>query len=331
VFGSYRNEYTAFGLILGVSLAFNVVGWLSVGADWIGLEKARTDTNTYAEQECSRQQAERAAQQPAILDQDQASPANPEPAQGNEREANEPDWCDLAAQQSMADSTFGMEQAAWVALFLTAVGIWLVWRTLYYTRETLKEAQAATAVAKQNMAAEQRPWIGLEAKGSEDMIRFKRKNGSIFVPVTMSITNYGRRPAYYRTQAICLDFFEYKERGIRFPYDTVDPTEFAENVIFPGESIAVRNNHSSGFNPSYVAVFDDTNEITISGMVFCTVFYVPVGEPTLGEPMRTTKCAYWKARLPKGSVLPSDPWAADWTAEFSAGPLVGNPPLHTAT
>lgn len=145
---SYRNGHTALGLIVGISLAFNIVGFLSVGYDWVGLEKARPDTNTYAEQQCARQQAERARPSPAILRGEQTAGAEPQAEQTDPAEEKEPDYCDLAAQQSMADSTVGMEQAAWVALALSVVGVIMIWRTLYYTRETLKEANKATRAAK---------------------------------------------------------------------------------------------------------------------------------------------------------------------------------------
>lgn len=156
MFKEYWNGYVAIGIVVGISIAFNIVGFLSVGFDWVGLEKARTDTNTYAEQQCSRQQAEHAATSSTIFNSQEADSDGSEADQRDGSKHEEPDWCDLAAQQSMADSTFGMEQTAWIALGLTALGVGLVWRTLYYTRETLGEARDATKVAMNSLRATER-------------------------------------------------------------------------------------------------------------------------------------------------------------------------------
>jgi hypothetical protein len=137
-------------VILGLSLAFNVVGFLSVGFDWVGLEKASTNTYTYAEQQCARQQAEHTAEARAALEEPETTSTEPETDQTDGGEPEEPDWCDLAAQQSMADSTGGMEQTAWVALGLTIVGIFLLWRTLYYTGETLEGGSRRHQGGQQN-------------------------------------------------------------------------------------------------------------------------------------------------------------------------------------
>lgn len=64
------------------------------------------------------------------------------------------DECDLAAQQSMAESTRFMNYAAWIGVFLTVLGIALIYKTMLYTRdaataakETVIEARSATAAA----------------------------------------------------------------------------------------------------------------------------------------------------------------------------------------
>ncbi len=174
-----RNFFAALGLIAGISIAFNIVGYLSVGFDWVGLQKAATNTYTYAEQQCARQQAQHTAQAaPAIQEGQDVPSADPQPGQGDGREDREPDWCDLAAQQSMADATFGMEQAAWVALFLTAVGVALVWGTLYYTRETLKEAQNTATITREIGEAQVRAYLTLEKPEVETKVRGDRVSGN---------------------------------------------------------------------------------------------------------------------------------------------------------
>jgi hypothetical protein len=177
MFKEYWNGYIALGIAVGLSLAFNIVGFLSVGFGWVGLEKATTNTYTYAEQQCTRQQAQHALSPSAVLPNPQATSTEPQADQGDERESAEPDWCDLAAQQSMADSTAGMEQTAWAALGLTTIGVVLVWRTLYYTRKTLVEAEAATSAANRTVEAtiqighaQMRPWLTFSDVQSDEFL-----------------------------------------------------------------------------------------------------------------------------------------------------------------
>ncbi len=73
--------------------------------------------------------------------------------------------CDLLAQQSMAASTKRMNWAAWVSVVLTAAGLLLIGRTMFYTRDAaayakraadaadraVDEAKAATRAAEQTI------------------------------------------------------------------------------------------------------------------------------------------------------------------------------------
>ena len=59
---------------------------------------------------------------------------------------------DLSAQQDMAYSAFWMIWVSVSSVAVTAGGVVLVWRTLFYTRETLREAGNATRAAQESVA-----------------------------------------------------------------------------------------------------------------------------------------------------------------------------------
>ncbi len=60
---------------------------------------------------------------------------------------NKPDWCDLAAQQSMAESTQWMNWATWATVIFTGAGIFLIWLTLREAQRTTRAAIGATNAA----------------------------------------------------------------------------------------------------------------------------------------------------------------------------------------
>ncbi|MGR3292254.1 MAG: hypothetical protein ACU0C9_13830, partial [Paracoccaceae bacterium] len=100
----YWDGTFAIGLVLGLSLAVNVFVWLSVGWDWIDSEITSADPSGYAVSKCSEQQSENAVADSAALMEKQAVSADIGSPEANNTQGNQPDWCDLAAQQSMAYS-----------------------------------------------------------------------------------------------------------------------------------------------------------------------------------------------------------------------------------
>lgn len=70
--------------------------------------------------------------------------------------------CDLAAQQSMAESTDRIDTYTLFMTVFTLVGVFFLFFTMLYTRRTLDEAREATNSAKEHVEiakTEQRPWI----------------------------------------------------------------------------------------------------------------------------------------------------------------------------
>jgi hypothetical protein len=112
-----------------------------------------------------------------------------------QRENQEPDWCDLAAQQSMAESTLTASRAAIIGAWLTASGLVLLLLTLLYTRRTLEEssraakaAEDAVEVTREIGRAEVRAYLSLK----EFHIRFDSSGTISFKPI---IENNGNSPA----------------------------------------------------------------------------------------------------------------------------------------
>lgn len=125
---------------------------------------------------------------------------------------------DLAAQQSMAESTWQMAVAAWVAVGATLLGILLIWRTLVHTRiaaiaasdmveqakattvaanASVDEARKATNVAHEAYLAEQRAWISVELDIDGPLRWYTDRDGSRHASIDASarITNIGKTPA----------------------------------------------------------------------------------------------------------------------------------------
>jgi len=115
--------------------------------------RAREHQYSYAERRCAEEQKRGVPQAPSLGHQTVQSPSpNERPAQQKQDEGDETHWCDLTAQESMAESTGKMETAAWVSLAVGAAGLILLGMTVHYTRETLAQtrrgANAAIAAAK---------------------------------------------------------------------------------------------------------------------------------------------------------------------------------------
>lgn len=118
-----------------------------------------------------------------------------------QEEANYIARLDLSAQQ-------WMNYAAWVMAILTAVGIFLIWRTLIHTRDAarsaqgmLKEAQKTTLAAEKTIEIERdigqaqtRAYIHI----NNAIVKWKEHTGSGYgtsPEFTISVTNTGNSPA----------------------------------------------------------------------------------------------------------------------------------------
>lgn len=124
------------------------------------------------------------------------------------------DWCDLAAQESMARSTVGMESAAWLGLGVSAVGLVLLFFTALYAR-TAAQAATGSLVEARRTAEASADAAKASADAAEATARaFDLERGLVFVtPVIVTtgdvetgfrfegrceLKNHGRSPVVLR-------------------------------------------------------------------------------------------------------------------------------------
>jgi hypothetical protein len=96
------------------------------------------------------------------------------------------DWCDLATQQSMAEST---SVAAWSAVFtaiLTVIGVILLGYTLYFTRETLVASQAVAEETRKATRAAQEAVIVTREIGQAQARAYLSVN-SVAISITQDV------------------------------------------------------------------------------------------------------------------------------------------------
>jgi|GEM_PF-1321084 len=169
------HSYITFGwvaTIIGVLLFFAVLN------------------SKYAETQQSSEYADKCAEQYKSFSAKTADIAplasdKEEPIRAQKDKYN-PDWCDLAAQQSMAESTYWMNVAAIATVIFTAWGAFLLWRTLIATQETV-------AITRRIGEAQTRAYM--TTSGAEAVYR----DGQLHV--TVHAQNTGQSPALaVRTQ-----------------------------------------------------------------------------------------------------------------------------------
>ena len=158
--------------------------------------RAREHQYSYPERRCAEQQ-ERRFSEPSTLSREpiEAPAPNDGSPKQEQQKGSEPDWCDLTAQESMAQSTRGMETSAWISIAIGAVGLVMLGMTVHYTRHTLSEARrsADAAVIASNAAARA---IDIQARGEGPFLHAQEivtlLGSDMIHPV---IRNSGKSPA----------------------------------------------------------------------------------------------------------------------------------------
>ena len=115
-----------------------------------------------------------------------ASTGHQEGDNRTDKDQPDTDWCDLAAQQSMAESTYSMNIAAWATVIFTGVGAFLIWRTLIATQDTVAETRRIGE-------AQVRAYLGVE-RIELSRLRPKRGHPANF-KVEFHIKNFGQSMA----------------------------------------------------------------------------------------------------------------------------------------
>jgi len=176
--------------------------------------------------------------------------------------------CDLAAQQSMAESTHEMQNATWVTASLTAAGVLLLWLTLLATRGMLREAakttkaaeltvvegekaseaslKAAVAaieaneLARENFVASGRAWLDFIDVRLPTSINVTAPDGSAALRVSATVANFGKTPATsvafaFKAIALAGDFdSDELLQGIRHK----QVAGRGEKIVFPGAPVS---------------------------------------------------------------------------------------------
>ena len=127
MFSGNGHEYITFGWIATIILA------LIAGSIYHSQYTRIQQSSEYADK-CAAQYHDR-------LSGLNASPSEKKTSDSNQKYEGQPDWCDLAAQHSMAESTRGLHWAAWATVLFTGVGAFLIWQTLLTTQQTVRETR----------------------------------------------------------------------------------------------------------------------------------------------------------------------------------------------
>jgi hypothetical protein len=169
--------------VVGLSFVILFVGWLAV----LSSNAAVHQSQSYSQHQCAREKADhsasfRAGELVRSAPTDQATGQQP---RQHEQQTN---WCDLAAQESMAQSTIGMERAAWATTVLSGVGILLLFGTLYFTfrasetaDETLRQTKETNVNTREIGEAQVKAFVtpfdfGIGFQELHPVVRFRLKN-----------------------------------------------------------------------------------------------------------------------------------------------------------
>lgn len=219
--------------------------------------------------------------EPVVSQPIDTKPAEPEPETSDgEAESELADIArrDLTAQQGMAESTSAMVVVAWVAAGLTALGVALIWWTLYYTRTaaiaamaTVEEAKNATAAAR-DAADEAKRQAGIAAHVAQIQLRAYvsveprginplRDRDEIIGQV--GIRNVGARPAANVSTEIRMTVTKDKEQSV---FDIRMDSNKPKRTIQPG--VEMRQGCAESDWPSRSVLSDNDNYIFVWGVVY---------------------------------------------------------------
>lgn len=168
---SNRHGYITFGWVATILLA--LVAGAVYNSQYTRIEQSAEYAN-----KCTEQNQTGTAPSANVA----SATGDQKTSDGDDSDKRQPDWCDLAAQQSMAESTRGMHWAAWATVSFTGFGAFLIWRTLLATQDTVIETRR---IGERQVRA----YVGvtdLSIQGTDT------KNPT----VRIKIKNAGQSPAY---------------------------------------------------------------------------------------------------------------------------------------
>ena len=184
MFSGNGHEYITFGWIATIILA------LIAGSIYHSQYTRIQQSSEYADK-CAAQYHDR-------LSGLNTSPSEKKTSDSNQKHEGQPDWCDLAAQHSMAESTRGLHWAAWATVSFTGLGAYLIWQTLLATQKTAEAAKETITVTREMGQAQTRAY--LSCIGARYWLADRR----LFVECT--VKNYGQSPAMNVVSKLNFDY-----------------------------------------------------------------------------------------------------------------------------
>ncbi|TSE11664.1 DUF3365 domain-containing protein [Mesorhizobium intechi] len=173
------HDYITFGWIA------TIIGLLLFAALGQSYSTSKHQSSYYA-QRCAQQYPD----SPFAAASVHSSAGKPEAKPSDDGQKSQPDWCDLAAQQSVAEDTTGMHWASWAGVVFTVIGIFFIWRTLNANTEAVQEAHAANRIASETAERQLRAYI---SPFNFDSVITDKPEPDIRVKVTFR--NAGQTPA----------------------------------------------------------------------------------------------------------------------------------------
>ena len=142
------HDYITFGWIA------TIIGLLLFGALGQSYSTSKHQSSYYA-QRCAQQYPD----SPLAASRIHPSSGEPEAQPADNSQKPQPDWCDLAAQQAVAEDTAGMHWASWAGVVFTVIGIFFIWRTLNANTEAVEQARVANQIARDANEAQLRAYL----------------------------------------------------------------------------------------------------------------------------------------------------------------------------
>lgn len=313
----------AFGVFIAIILCSVVVGFFSysAGRESEGRDKAPASYSRSAEDDAKRSCVgmEAGAAFKCIYEKVEASQ---EQARGEQ---------DLTAQQRSAFAAMISAFIAFLTLVATALGVWLVKRTLDATLEAVKDTSEATdAMRKANMiaTATQRPIVQLNAESFSMFMHPKESRYNLgntgpyeikveSIAPSFQMRNYGNQPCWFEN--LWLGFFVYSGRDDNILPD--QPLSFYHEkpgFVPPGGSIDFRGTMYRmpieyldllNARPQGTIMFGASQYRDAAGNFFCSRFayriHVGSGSDAL---MPISIAGHWQdGRIKALKVLPNDP------------------------
>ncbi|WP_376704641.1 hypothetical protein RQ479_07760 [Mesorhizobium sp. ISC25] len=178
--GDDRYDFITFGWIA------TIIGLLLFGS-LLDSQKSIENQSSYYARKC----AARYSDSPFSTTYVHPKSSNQKTEKANDSSETNTDWCDLAAQQSVAEDTTSMYRINLFGLIASGVGIFFIWRTLkanqFATKAAIQAANTATAAANAAIAAE-RPYVFLWMT-KRDPFDGKKLLG-------INFKNFGRTPGF---------------------------------------------------------------------------------------------------------------------------------------